>query len=320
MPKLCAFDRDQLLRILDTQHQVITRSQALECGMPHSTVEKRIAANGPWQKLLPGVYLALTGRPTQDQREVAALLYAGPESVITGPTAIRRHRLRSPGPDMIDVLIPWTVRRQSIGFVQVHRTRQMPDFYSTGVIRFAIPARAAADAAHGFASLDDVRTVVAEVVQKRACTIAEISIELEKGSCRDTANLRAVLAELCAGIRSAAEAHFRKRLERSDLPMPVFNVRLVTADDTFIAQVDAWWADAGVAVEIDSQEFHFSRADWLRTDARHSRMLKYGILPHHFAPSRIKTDWETVYDELRSSIVKGLQRPRLPIVALPPRG
>jgi hypothetical protein len=102
--------------------------------------------------------------------------------------------------------------------------------------------------------------------------------------------------------------------------MPTFNVRLVTADDTFIAQVDAWWADAGVAVEIDSQEFHFSRADWLRTDARHSRMLKYGIFPHHFAPSRIKNDWQTVYDELRSSIAKGLERPRLPIVALPPAG
>jgi hypothetical protein len=318
MPKLSVFDRDQLLRILGAQHQVITRSQALECGMPHSTVERRIAVNGSWQKLLPGVYLTLTGRPTQDQREVAALLYAGPESVITGPAAIRRHRLRSPGPDMIDVLIPSTVRRQSTGFVRVHRTRQMPYFYSTGAIRFATPARAVADAAHGLASLDDVRTVVAEVVQKRACTIAEIGIELEKGSCRDTANLRVALAELRAGIRSAAEAHFFKHLERSDLPMPAFNVRLVTSDDTFIAQVDAWWADAGVAVEIDSQEFHFSRADWLRTDARHSRMLKYGILPHHFAPSRIRTDWETVYDELRSSIAKGLERPRLPIVALPP--
>ena len=309
-----------MLRILGIQHQVITRSQALECGMPHASVERRIAPEGPWQKLLPGTYLTVTGKPTQDQREVAALLYAGPESVITGPTAIRRHRLRSPGPDTIDVLIPWGSKRQSTGFVRVLRTRYMPGFYSTGAIRFAIPARAVADAAHRFASLDDVRTVVAEAVQKRACTIAEIGIELEKGSCRDTANLRAALAELRAGIRSAAEARFFERIERSDLPMPAFNVRLVTADDTFIAQVDAWWADAGVAVEIDSQEFHFSRADWLRTDARHSRMLKYGILPHHFAPSRIKTDWETVYDELRSSIAKGLERPRLPIVALPPSG
>ncbi|HEX8006836.1 MAG TPA: hypothetical protein VF482_10455 [Trebonia sp.] len=286
--------------------------------MPHASVERRITPEGPWQKLLPGVYLTVTGRPAEDQREVAALLYAGPESVITGPTAIRRHRLRSPGPDMIDVLIPWAVRRQSTGFVRVHRTRQMPGFYSTGAIRFAIPARAVVDAAHGFASLDDVRTVVAEVVQKRACTIAEIGIELERGTCRDTANLRVALAELRAGIRSAAEAHFLKRIGRSGLPMPAFNVQLVTVDGTFIAQVDAWWADAGVAVEIDSQEFHFSRADWLSTEARHSRMLKYGILPHHFAPSRIKTDWETVYDELRSSIAKGLERPRLPIVALRP--
>jgi hypothetical protein len=320
MPKLSVFDRDQLLRILGAQHQVITRSQALECGMPHSTVERRTAPGGQWQKLLPGVYLTVTGRPTQDQREVAALLYAGPQSVITGAAAIRRHQLRSPGPDVIDVLIPWAVKRQSTGFVRVHRTRRMPGFYSAGAVRFAAPARAAADAAHGFASLDDVRTVVAEVVQKRACTIAEIGHELKSGSSRDSVHLRTALTELGAGIRSAAEAHFLRRVKSSDLPMPTFNVRLVAADGTFIAEVDAWWADAGVAVEIDSQEFHFSRADWLRTDARHSRMLKYGILPHHFSPSRIRTDWENVYDELRSSIDKGLQRPRLPIVAMLPPG
>jgi hypothetical protein len=67
-------------------------------------------------------------------------------------------------------------------------------------------------------------------------------------------------------------------------------------------------------------EYHFYRSDWLKTDARHGRMLKYGILTHHFAPSRIESDWVTIYDELKSSIEQGLQRPRLPIVAFRPHG
>ena len=177
-----------------------------------------------------------------------------------------------------------------------------------------------ADAARGFAALDDVRTVVAEVIQKRACTIAEIGLELEEGPKRGTIHLRTALAEVRAGARSAAEARFLKRLQRSDLPMPKFNVLLVAADGTIIADVDAWWEEAGVAAEIDSQEYHFYRADWLKTYAKHSRMLKYGILPHHFPPSRIDNDWEAIYDELKSSIKEGLQRPRLPIVALRPPG
>jgi hypothetical protein len=262
----------------------------------------------------------VTGRPSPEQRQVAALLYAGPASMITGPTAIRLHRLRSPGPDAIDVLIPWAVKRQSTGFVRIHRTRRMPGCYQTGEIRFARVSRAVADAAHGFTSLDDVRTVVAEAVQKRACTIADLGAELAEGCTRDTILLRTALAEVRTGIRSAAEARFLNRVKRSDLPIPVFNVLLITADGTPIAEVDAWWADAGVAAEIDSQEYHFYRADWLKTNARHNRLLRHGILAHHIAPSRIDTDWDTIYDDLRASIAKGLQRPRLPIVARRPAG
>ncbi len=315
MPKLSVYDTGRLRLILRSQHQVITRQQALECGMPHSTVESWIVPGGRWQKMLPGVYSAVTGKPTQQQRHMAALLYAGPNSVITGPAAIRLHRLRSPGPDVIDVLVPRTIKRQSIGFVRIHRTQRMPAFYRTGPIRFARAARAVADAARGFTALDDVRAVVAEAVQKQACSIAEIGLELEAGARRDSSHLRLALSEVRDGIRSVAEAHFRQRIERSDLPHPMFNAFLRAADGTDIGEVDAWWADAGVSAEIDSREYHFYREGWLRTDAKRSRLLKHGIFPHNIAPTRVDNDWAGIYDELKSSIHKGRQRPRLRIIA-----
>jgi hypothetical protein len=304
-----------LQRIERAQHLVITRSQALDCGMPHSTVESRVMPGGKWAKILPGVYATMTGKVNVEQRQVAALLYAGPDSVITGSAAIRLHRLRSPGPDTIDVLVPWTVKRQSTGFVRIHRTRRMPGCYRTGPIRFARPARAVADAAHGFASLDDVRAVVAEAVQKQACSIAEIGLELEQGSRRGSTHLRAALAEVRDGIRSVAEARFRQRVRRSDLPQPMFNAFLRAADGTDIGEVDAWWADAGVSVEIDSQEYHFYREGWLSTDAKRGRLLMHGIFPHNIAPARVDNDWAVIYAELKSSIYEGRQRPRLRIVA-----
>jgi len=315
MPKLSVYDAVRLQRIARAQHRVITRRQALECGMPHSTVESWVMPGGKWAKLLPGVYATVTGKVTVEQRQVAALLYAGPDSVITGPAAVRLHRLRSPGPDTIDVLVPWMVKRQSTSFVRIHRTRRMPACYRTGPIRFARPARAVADAAHGFTTLDDVRSVVAEAVQKQACSIAEIGLEFEEGSRRDSTYLRTALAEVRDGIRSVAEARFRQRVRRSDLPQPMFNAFLRAADGTDIGEVDAWWADAGVSVEIDSQEYHFYREGWLRTDAKRSRLAKHGILPHNIAPARVDNDWAAIYDELRSSIHEGRQRPRLRIVA-----
>jgi hypothetical protein len=167
MPRKSEFDGARLNRILQEQHLVISRAQAFACGMSRGALQFRVGQSGPWQRLLPGVYLGVTGTVTQDQREVAALLYAGQGSMITGVTAVRRHHLRSPGPDSVDVLIPWNCKRQSIAFVRIHRTRRMPErLFVTGKIRFTMVPRAVADAARSMARFDDVRAVVCEAVQR----------------------------------------------------------------------------------------------------------------------------------------------------------
>jgi len=303
---------------LREQHQVVTREQALRCGMPPTTLARRVAPGGRWQRLLPGVYLAVTGTATQDQREIAALLYAGPRSLITGSAAVRRHRLHSAGPDAVDVLIPWATRRQSTGFVRVHRTRLMPErIFVTGPIRFTKPARAVADAARSLARFDEVRHVVCDAVQRRACTVAELTEELQAGPAKGANLLREALAEVGDGVRSVAEADARLLILRSDLPRPMFNARLYDEHGVFIAMVDAWWQEAGVASEVDSRAYHLGAEDQDRTTERHDRLIAHGIFPLHFSTKRIKTDGRGVVSEIRSAIAKGLARPPLPITALP---
>ena len=104
MPRKSGYDIGRLNRILQEQRFVISRSQVLACGMSPRVLQLRTRPSGPWQRLLPGVYVGVTGGVTQDQREMAALLYAGPGSVITGSAAVRRHHLRSPGPDAVEAL------------------------------------------------------------------------------------------------------------------------------------------------------------------------------------------------------------------------
>jgi hypothetical protein len=318
MPRRAVFDTGRLLRIIDAQHQVISRSQALACGLPRSTVTSWCKPQGKWQRLLPGVYLTQTGKPSPEQRLMAALLYAGPRSVITGTAALRVYRLRSPGPDVIDVLVPQAARRQSVAFVRIHRTRRLPRVYRSGAVRYAAPARSVTDAAQLLTSVDDVRAVVAEAIQKQACSLAQLGLELKEAGTRDTSRLRTALSDVRAGSRSVAETRFRQRVEKSSLPSPQYNVFLRSADGIDIGEVDAWWADAGVSVEIDSQEYHFYRADWLRTEAKRSRLLKHGVLPHNIPPVRVDREWDAVCAELKSSLEKGRQRPRLPIVAFEP--
>ncbi len=314
MPRKSDIDDGRLSRVLQEQHFVISRAQAGACGMSRSALQMRIAQSGPWQRLLPGVYLAVTGTVTQDQREMAALLYAGRMSMITGATAVRRHRLRSPGPDLVDVLIPWNRKRQSVAFVRIHRTRRMPErLVATGRIRFAKVPRAVTDAARSMTRFDDVRAVVCEAVQRRACTVPELAAELKAGPSAGSARLRQALAEIGDGVRSVAEGDFRHLILRSELPRPVFNARLLDATGAFIAMVDAWWEEAGVAAEVDSRAYHLAAADQDRTTERHDKLIAHGIFPLHFPPKRIKTDPAGIIREIGQAIEQGLQRPPLPV-------
>lgn len=318
MTRTPQLDAGLLRSVLEAQRDVITSAQAMKCGLTRKAVEHRLRRDGPWQRILPGVYLAVTGSATQEHREMAALLYAGSKSILTGPVAVRRHGLTSPGPNTVDVLVPLAVRRQSTGFARLHRTARLPErFTVTGRVRFADAARAVADAARGFARFDDVRAVVCEAVQCRACTVQDLLDELEAGPTAGSALLREAIAELGDSVRSVAEAQFRTLILRSGLPRPMFNAQLFDADGRFIAMVDAWWPRAGVAVEVDSRTHHFKVKDQDDTNARHDELAAHGILPLHFAPKIIRTEGPVVIDQIDRAIQNGSARPPLPIVAYP---
>lgn len=112
--------------MLRKQYKVIGREQALGCGLSVKAVRHRLRPEGPWQTLLPGVYVTQTGIPSDDQRDMAALLYAGPRGVLTGAAALRRHGVVAVSGGAVDVLIPAGVQRVDAGFARLHRTVRLP--------------------------------------------------------------------------------------------------------------------------------------------------------------------------------------------------
>jgi hypothetical protein len=311
-------DQRALTWLLTSQSGVLSRAQALRCGITASGLQHRLRPAGPWQRLLPGVYLTTTGQPTWDQRQVAAMLFAGADGLITGPAALLNYRISRSAPRFIDVLIPQERRLIGPGFVVVHRTRRMPnEAICDGPVRYAPPERAVADTARAMRipDLDAVRAVVAGAVQQGRCTIAELSAELQAGPVRGSATLRAALAEVIDGIRSPAEADLRKLIRTSQLPQPLYNPKLYLADGVFLAQPDAWWPDHGVAAEVDSREWHLSPADWERTMARHARMSAAGIVVLHFSPRQQRDQPAEVIGTIDRALHAG--RPLPAITTLP---
>jgi hypothetical protein len=274
--------------LLGRQRGVLSRSQALACGITESGLRHRLRRGGSWQRVLPGIYLTETGTPTWEQLQTAALLHAGADALITGLAALRNYRLRVPESRRVDVLVPVRREVKSADFVVVHRTRRMPDTAAVDLkLRFAPPERAVADAVRQLTSLADARAVVASAVQQRQCTIEQLAAELREGPIRQSARLRSVLAEVIAGIRSPAEADFRDLIVQSTLPRPSFNATLLL-DGVFLAQPDAWWPEHGVAVEIDSRDWHLLPEHWEQTMARHRRMAAAGINVLHASPRDVR--------------------------------
>ena len=138
-------DSEYVEWLMASQRGVLCRAQVLALGVTAQGLRYRIRPGGPWQRLLPGVYLTVTGEPTREQREVAALLYAGQPSVITGPAALLRHRIRGPATATVDVLVPARRERTIRRFAVPHRTRRMPRSWAVDLaLRYALPARAVA--------------------------------------------------------------------------------------------------------------------------------------------------------------------------------
>jgi hypothetical protein len=304
MPRLSKFDTDALARTLDQQHAVIGRRQAIECGLTVKAVQHRIRAGGPWQVIVPGVYLAGRGAPTTKQRAMAAWEHAGHAIAITGWCAVLWHRLPGVSSEYVDVLVPPGCRRGSVGFVRLHRTSLQPHaLYGDGKVKYVDPARAVADAVRAMPDLSDVRALVAAGVQRGKVELWQLSRELELGPVRGSALLRRALAEVADGARSTAEIDLLNLIRRARLPEPLYNPRLYVGP-VFLASPDAWWPEFGVAVEVDSKAWHLSPADWARTLERHARMTAQGILVLHVPPGRLRSAQRDVIAEMKSAVAR----------------
>jgi hypothetical protein len=292
---------------LDLQRGVLSRSQALASWVSDSGLRHRLRPGGTWQRLLPGVYLTATGTPTWEQLETAALLHAGNGSLITGQAALRNYGIRSQGARRIDVLVPASRAVASARFVAVHRTWHMPHQWAVDLF---LPERAVADAVRQLSGLAAARAVVAAAVQQRHCTIEQLAAELRAGPIQGSARLRSVLGEVIEGIRSVPEGDLRRLIRASALPQPLFNPTLLL-DGKFLAQPDVWWPDYGVAVEVDSREWHLLPEHWEQTMTRHRHMSAAGIMVLHVSPRQIHERWSALLADIEAALRVGRPLPAI---------
>jgi len=293
------------------------------------TVYRRCLEGGPWQRVLPGIVMLFTGHPTADQLVHAALLLAGPDSVVTGIEACRRHGLsRRPvrrvddgnGRLEVHVLIPKPRQVRSVEFVHVERTERLPAPVLRGGVPLAPLVRSCTDAARRLRSAAEITELLSEPVQRRLCTVNMLSEELHAGSRRGTAIPRAVLADVADGVRSAAERAAKQFWPSTGLPTPWWNASIRTADGEFLGVGDCWIDEVAMLWEIESSEWHLDPDAHEYTVRRAAQFTAAGVVYVASKPKMVFNDRPGVAKTLLAAYEQACRRPRPPLRAQRARG
>jgi hypothetical protein len=171
----------------------------------------------------------------------------------------------------------------------VHQSRRpVPDGFRIGALRVCPPARAAVDVAITVARRQDVDHVIADVLQKDLCTVADLETEAAQLGRRLTPWLRQAIGDARRGMRSVGEADLRRAVLMAGVPEPEWGAAIETPRGTYF--VDAYWRHARVAAEADGAAFHVSAGDWGYDLTRQNAIQGMGVRLFRFPVRRLRAE------------------------------
>ena len=267
-------------RIAARRHSLVSREDALGCGMTDRMIHQRLAS-GRWQRVAPGLY-RLAGVPvTWKQRALAACLISGPGAVVSHRSAAVLWGVSGFRPGPLDITVP-PGRSSRNALARVHRSR------TDGVLRDRVPvtrpARTVMDLAGvvGGAALEEA---VDDVLCRRLCRLDQLTVPAgRRGSC----TLRAVLDAWNGDALPAGVAEMRvvRGLLAAGLPDPVRQYEIVDRG-RFVARVDLAYPDHRLAVELDGFRWHAGRGPFRSDRLRRNRLEVAGWRLVEAAPEDI---------------------------------
>jgi hypothetical protein len=313
------------------QRRVLTTAQLREHGVSAAKAASQCRAGGPWQQLLPGVFVLHQGPPTSEERLHAALLYAGRaarqgqerEAVVTGLAALALHRFSSAPPlpalEQIDVMVPRTRRLRSTGCVRIVRAHALPGTQIITGLPVAPVARAVADAVAHLTDADTVRRILAEAVRGGHCEPAALVRELNLARLLTRPHVADAVDSVTAEGRAAGEERLYEMVRCFGLPDPLWNVDLRLPGGPHLGGVDAFWPDQSVAVELDTRA---PRQDedslWTEYARKREHLERLGITVVHLAPRKLRETMDQQAAVVRTALMASVDRdPAAYVVVLP---
>jgi very-short-patch-repair endonuclease len=285
----------------ELQHGVVSREQALSCGLTQGSLQRRIAA-GRLVPVHPGVYRSAGAPTTWEQAIVATCLACGPETVASHRSAGVLWGLLE-ATDAIEVTTPRPRCPRPTGTV-LHRSTDLVPGHVT--VRHGVPVT------NPLRTMVDLGAVVerrfVEDALDRGLVSRLFSVEAVEWMLFDVARpgrrgcgvLRRILDERALGTArpdGLLEPRMARLMRSAGLPPARFQYVVPGAG----ARVDFAYPDLRLAIEVDGFATHGSPRAMREDHNRQNRLLTAGWRTVRFTwhdVVRSPTDVRTVLEEL----------------------
>jgi len=306
---------DPLQHLLERQEGLVALRQAADVGLTRGGLRRALGSS--WVRLLPEVVFAGSGLVTSRHRLIAALLHAGPRSVISSLSAAHWYGVTAAAHPFVHVLAPASQHPSSTAFVVVRRThRPDPTPWRCGPLLVASPARAVVDAARDAGSAVAAQAIVGEAVHRRLVTHDTLRAALEGGAFAASARARRAVAEAAAGASSVPVGELQRLVRSSRALPPVWlTPALRGPDGGRLATPDAWFDPVGVAVQVSFRR-PSSTTDQDVTVVTEGLLAEQGVTVLAVTPEAIRLRGECVRAALEQAVARAAYRPRPGVTAV----
>jgi very-short-patch-repair endonuclease len=270
----------RIAELADLDHGIVDVERLRDVGASRTQIGRRLEAMR-FVRLYRGVYAVGHRRLTKEGWWLAAVRAIGAGAVLSHVHAAALFDLRPAPAGRVNVTVVSSGRRQRKG-IRVHSVRVLPPEEVTTQRRIPVttPARTLADLAGAVDKPALARAL--EEAEKHA--LLDVPSLLAASAGRPGAmRIRELVAQELPHTRSEFEAAFNDLCDRYGLPRPLMNTQVGGFE------VDAYWPEQGLVVELDSWSHHGTRAAFERDRERDAELHARGIGTLRFTYRQVMT-------------------------------
>ena len=275
-------DMGRIHLLMRRQHGLITRAQALACGLTARQIEG-LLAGGVWLLARPEVYALAGAPPTWEQAVLAAVMAGGPDVLCSHGTAGALRGLKHATADEIEILSPLGRHKRLDGVVG-HRSGALFDADRT--VYRSIPvttvARTLVDVS-GRLTARRLGEAVDDALRRRIVDLADLrrtAGRLGSAPGRSMRRVHQVLALRIPGydpLESDLETRALRAFTAAGLPAP--RQQYPIALSGIPSHLDLAYPEARICIELDGFEWHRTRSAF-DDDRRRERGADHARLDH----------------------------------------